>query len=116
MAVSYAAKRTLRPGETLETFRTFVTVHHGRLLRRSPRIPQDHDRPGSSFPEVPTPGLRADLVRLGLSPRFKPEQIYGALPIVTKLGFGWVTLDDGWQTAEGDWYVNPRNFPAAMPT
>ena len=43
----------------------------GRLLRRSPRIPQDHDRPGSSFPAVPSPGLRADLVRLGLSPQLQ---------------------------------------------
>jgi alpha-galactosidase len=31
---------------------------------------------------------------------------------VKKFGFRWVTLDDGWQTAEGDWYVNRKKFPA----
>jgi alpha-galactosidase len=33
------------------------------------------------------------------------------LSIVKKLGFGWVTLDDGWQTAEGDWFLNKTKFP-----
>ena len=40
-----------------------------------------------------------------------PQQIYGTLPIVKKLGFRWVGVDDGWQTAEGDWYLNPKKFP-----
>jgi alpha-galactosidase len=38
------------------------------------------------------------------------------LPIVKKLGFRWVILDDGWQTAEGDWFLNPENFPVATAT
>ena len=33
------------------------------------------------------------------------------LTLVKKLGFRWVTLDDGWQTAEGDWFLNPEKFP-----
>src|SRR4030095_5229385 len=33
------------------------------------------------------------------------------LPVVEKLGFGWVTLDDGWQVAEGDWSPTPAKFP-----
>ncbi|MGC8794669.1 MAG: alpha-galactosidase, partial [Bryobacteraceae bacterium] len=40
-----------------------------------------------------------------------PAQVYDALPMVKKLGFGWVTLDDGWQTAEGDWFLHPEKFP-----
>ena len=28
-----------------------------------------------------------------------------------KLGFTWVTLDDGWQTAQGDWFLQPSKFP-----
>jgi alpha-galactosidase len=31
--------------------------------------------------------------------------------VVKKLGFTWVTLDDGWQTAKGDWFPNPKKFP-----
>jgi alpha-galactosidase len=34
-----------------------------------------------------------------------------ALPEVKKLGFKWVTMDDGWQTSEGDWKPNPEKFP-----
>jgi alpha-galactosidase len=40
-----------------------------------------------------------------------PRQIYGTLPIVKKLGFRWVGVDDGWQTAEGDWHLDPKKFP-----
>ena len=28
-----------------------------------------------------------------------------------QLGFRWVTLDDGWQTAEGDWFLEKTKFP-----
>ena len=28
-----------------------------------------------------------------------------------QLGFRWVTLDDGWQTAEGDWFLDKTKFP-----
>lgn len=42
---------------------------------------------------------------------FTMEQIYGALPKAKELGFQWVVLDDGWQTAEGDWYLLPDKFP-----
>jgi alpha-galactosidase len=41
--------------------------------------------------------------------------VLAAIPVAQKLGFGWVTLDDGWQVAEGDWPV-PRGSRAAMPT
>jgi alpha-galactosidase len=26
------------------------------------------------------------------------------------MGYKWATLDDGWQTAEGDWFLNPKRF------
>ena len=47
----------------------------------------------------------------GYGRKIQPSQIYGALPIVKKLGFTWVTLDDGWQTAQGDWFLQPQKFP-----
>lgn len=35
----------------------------------------------------------------------------GTLPKVRELGIKWAVLDDGWQTAEGDWYLHPEKFP-----
>jgi alpha-galactosidase len=47
----------------------------------------------------------------GFGRKFQPEQIVKAIPEAKKLGFGWVTMDDGWQTTEGDWEPNPQKFP-----
>jgi alpha-galactosidase len=112
LGVSYAVNRTLRPGESLETFRTFVTVHHGDYFAALREYRKIMIAQGVKFPHSPPQAFEPIWCAWGYRRGFKPEQIYGALPIVTKLGFGWVTLDDGWQTAEGDWYVNPQKFPA----
>lgn len=101
LAVSYAVKRTLQPGETLETLRTFVTVHHGdyfAALREYRKIMMAQE---VRFPQAPAQAFEPIWCAWGYRRGFKPEQIYGALPIVNKLGFGWVTLDDGWQTLKG---------------
>jgi alpha-galactosidase len=44
------------------------------------------------------------------------KQVYDTLPTVKKMGFAWVTLDDGWQNNYGDWGSTPRNSPTATPT
>jgi alpha-galactosidase len=112
MAVSYAAKRTLKPGETLQTYRTFVTVHQGDYFAALREYRKIMVAQGVRFPASPPSAFEPIWCAWGYRREFKPEQIYNALPAVTKLGFGWVTLDDGWQTVEGDWYVNPAKFAA----
>src|SRR5262249_28000130 len=92
LGVGYAAKRTLQPGETLETFRTFVTIHQGdycAALREYRKIMMAR---GVGFPEPPPKAFEPIWCAWGYRRGFKPEQIYSALPVVTKLGFGWVTL------------------------
>ena len=48
----------------------------------------------------------------GYERNFTISEVIGTLPKVAELGYEWATLDDGWQTAEGDWYLNPKRFPA----
>jgi alpha-galactosidase len=47
----------------------------------------------------------------GYGRKMTKSQLFGTLPVVKKLGFTWVTLDDGWQTAQGDWFLNPQKYP-----
>ena len=42
---------------------------------------------------------------------FTLTQVTNALPKVAELGFSWFTLDDGWQSEEGDITLNPAKFP-----
>ena len=47
----------------------------------------------------------------GYGRKVQPQQVYDSLPTVKRLGFTWVTLDDGWQNNVGDWQLDPKKFP-----
>lgn len=111
VAVEFKHSVTLKPGEMLKTFRTFVEVHQGdyfQTLRdyRNVMIAQ-----GVHFDKSPDSAFQPIWCAWGYGRKMKPAQLFGALPIVKKLGFTWVTLDDGWQTAQGDWFLNPQKYP-----
>ena len=111
VAVTFPCERTLKPGETLETFRTFVNVHQGdyfATLATYRRMMQAH---GTQLAKSPDSAFEPIWCAWGYGRKITPAQIYGALPIVKKIGFGWVTVDDGYQTAQGDWFLNPTKFP-----
>ena len=111
VAVTYSEPQTLKPGASLKTHRTFVAVHQGdhfRPLRQYSRIMAAQ---GLTFKPAPESAFEPIWCGWGYGRQFTPQQIYGALPVVKKLGFGWVTVDDGWQTSEGDWYLVKQKFP-----
>jgi alpha-galactosidase len=111
LAVSYACNRTLEPSQSLDTFRTFVSVHRGDYFATLAEYRKLMVAQGVRFPKSPPDAFEPIWCAWGYRRTFTPDQIYGALPIVKKLGFRWVTLDDGWQTAEGDWYLDRTKFP-----
>jgi len=111
VAVEFKHNEVLKPGATLKTFRTFAAVHQGdyfTMLRdyRDVMIAQ-----GVHFDASPDSAFGPIWCAWGYGRKMKPSQLYGALPVVKKLGFTWVTLDDGWQTAQGDWFLQPAKYP-----
>jgi alpha-galactosidase len=111
VGVVFQHDQVLKPGAALRTFRTFAAVHAGdyfETLRdyRNVMIAQ-----GVHFDASPDSAFGPIWCAWGYGRKIKPSQIYNALPIVKKLGFTWVTLDDGWQTAQGDWFLQPQKFP-----
>lgn len=63
-------------------------------------------------PGVPSTGAReATWCAWGYERGFTLAQVAQALPKVADLGFRWFTLDDGWQSEEGDVTLNPEKFP-----
>jgi alpha-galactosidase len=111
LGVTFDCKRTLGPGESLDTFRTFVSAHKGDYFSTLSGYRGMMTAQGVRFPASPPEAFEPIWCAWGYRRTFTPDQIYGALPIVRKLGFGWVTLDDGWQTAEGDWFLEKTKFP-----
>jgi alpha-galactosidase len=111
VAVHFKLNRELKPGETIKTFRTFVIVHQGDYFRSLAEYRRAMVKQGVVFKPSPGDAFGPIWCAWGYGRKCTPAQVYNALPIVKKLGFRWVTLDDGWQTAEGDWFLNPEKFP-----
>jgi alpha-galactosidase len=47
----------------------------------------------------------------GYDRNFQIKSIIDTLPKAKALGLAWAGLDDGWQTSEGDWYLDRKKFP-----
>jgi alpha-galactosidase len=111
VAVEFKHNFVLKPGETLKTFPTFVAVHKGDYFQALRDYRDKMIGLGVRFNAAPESAFDPIWCAWGYGRKMTTSQLYGALPIVKKLGFTWVTLDDGWQTAQGDWFLNPRKYP-----
>ena len=111
VAVEFNQDQVLKPGATLKTFRTFAAVHEGDYFQTLRDYREVMIAQGIHFDASPDSAFGPIWCAWGYGRKFTPSQVYGALPIVKKLGFTWVTLDDGWQTAQGDWFLQPQKFP-----
>ncbi len=111
MAVRFAKEVPLAPGESLHTFRTFVAVHQGDYFRTLTGYRRFMVKQGFQMAAAPTDGFGAIWCAWGYGRKVQPKQVYDTLPTARRLGFKWVTLDDGWQNNVGDWALDPKKFP-----
>jgi alpha-galactosidase len=111
VAVEYRQPRTLKPGESLNTFETFLTVHTGDYFTSLRDYRRVMVAKGIHFQTPPAGAFDPIWCAWGFGRNFHPRQIEAALPEAKKLGIGWVTMDDGWQNDYGDWEPNPQKFP-----
>lgn len=111
IGVEFKHDRVLKPGESLKTFRTFVAVHQGDYFQALRDYRDVMVGQGVHFDAAPESAFGPVWCAWGYGRKMTASQLAGALPVVKKLGFTWVTLDDGWQTAQGDWFLNPAKYP-----
>ena len=111
VAVEYKINKVIKPGESLTTFRTFAAVHTGDYFQTLSEYRRFMITQGVKFKRPPKTAYEPIWCAWGYERNFTIEQIVNTLPMVKKLGYQWVVLDDGWQTAEGDWYLVKSKFP-----
>jgi alpha-galactosidase len=111
IAVRFSKAISLGTGESFHTFRTFVTVHHGDYFRTLTDYRRFMMKQGFQMAKAPDDGFGAIWCAWGYGRTVQPQQVYDSLPTVKRLGFTWVTLDDGWQNNVGDWRLDPKKFP-----
>ena len=111
VSVQYRRDQSLQPGESFHTFRTFVAVHEGDYFQTLLTYRQFMMKQGFQMAKAPESAFGAIWCAWGYGRNFKPQQVYDTLPKVKRMGFTWVTLDDGWQNNYGDWQLDPKKFP-----
>jgi alpha-galactosidase len=112
LAVEEQVDRALKPGESVDSLRSFVMLHHGDYFAALARYRKLMIELGAaSFPIVPESAYEPIWCGWGYGRNVTAAQITGTLAKAAELGFTWAVLDDGWQTAEGDWRLDPRKFP-----
>jgi alpha-galactosidase len=102
---------TLAPGESSSTFLTFVAVHRGDYFATLDAYRRILAERGIVQAKVPEAAYEPIWCAWGYERGFTVAQIMHTLPKARELGLVWVVVDDGWQTAEGDWYLNRNKFP-----
>jgi alpha-galactosidase len=102
---------TLAPGEGFSTFDTFVAVHRGDYFATLDAYRRILAERGMAQAKVPGIAYEPIWCAWGYERDFTVEQVTGTLPKARELGLGWAVLDDGWQTAVGDWHLDRRKFP-----
>jgi alpha-galactosidase len=111
VAVEYRDSRTLKAGESLDTFETFLTAHTGDYFTPLRDYRRVMIAKGVHMQNPPAGAFDPIWCAWGFGRDFRPQQIENAIPEAKKLGIGWVTMDDGWQSSYGDWEPNPQKFP-----
>jgi len=111
IAVVFRHETSLEPGESLHTFRTFAAVHRGDYFRTLTDYRRFMIKQGFKMASAPDSAFGAIWCAWGYGRSVQPQQVYDTLPTVKRLGFSWVTLDDGWQNNVGDWVLDPKKFP-----
>ncbi len=111
VAVRSKKDRSLEPGESFHTLRTFVSVHQGDYFRTLTEYRRLMIRQGFQMASAPDSAFGPIWCAWGYGRNVQLKQVYDTLPTVKKMGFAWVTLDDGWQNNYGDWGLDPKKFP-----
>jgi alpha-galactosidase len=110
VALEEARAVTLKPGDALVSLGAFVAVHqrdYYATLDAYRRVMADR---GLAAPKAPEGAYEPIWCAWGYDRDFTVAEIEGTFGKVRDLGFKWAVLDDGWQTNEGDWALDPRKF------
>jgi alpha-galactosidase len=111
LGVEMEIGKKLMPGDSLQTLLTFAVVHQGDYFHTLTQYRDLMVERGIKFGPIPKTSYEPIWCGWGFGRDFTVNQFLGALPKVSELGYKWAVLDDGWQTAEGDWYVVREKFP-----
>jgi len=111
LAVSAEVNTVLPPGQSLSTLHTFITAHRGDYFAPLDTYRRVMGDLGLKSPPAPDAAYEPIWCAWGYEREFSMALVEGTLGKAKDLGLEWAVIDDGWQTANGDWYVDVKKFP-----
>lgn len=110
VALQETRTTTLKPGESLASLESFVAVHQRDYYPTLDTYRRGMADRGLAAPKPPEGAYEPIWCAWGYERDFTVAEVEGTYGKVRELGFKWAVLDDGWQTNEGDWALDPRKF------
>ncbi|MEP2654037.1 MAG: glycoside hydrolase family 36 protein [Paraglaciecola sp.] len=101
----------LAPGQSIQTIETFVNAHKGDYYATLKNYRNAMADKGLKMDDIPDSAYESIWCAWGYERDFSVDEVLATLPKAKEMGLKWAVLDDGWQTAEGDWYLHPEKFP-----
>ena len=98
-------------GATIALPRAFVAVHRGDYYATLVNYREYMAAQGLRAPAPDAACYEPVWCAWGYERDFDVRQVLDTLPKARELGLVWAGLDDGWQTSEGDWYLDRGKFP-----
>jgi alpha-galactosidase len=87
IAVRFTKNISLNPGESFQTFRTFVAVHQGDYFRALVDYRRFMMKQGFQMATAPDDAFGAIWCAWGYGRKVQPQQVYDTLPTAKRLGF-----------------------------
>ena len=103
--------RTLKPGESYSTPRSFVSVYSGDYYEPLRIWSSVLEKEGWEIPKPSNEAYNVSWCGWGYEFNVTPAEMLGTIPKLKELGIQWATLDDRWFDTYGDWNPRSDTFP-----
>ena len=111
IAIAGDEPMTLAPGASLALPPILLMVHDGDHFRPLEAYRRLMAERGIAAPAIPEPSYAPVWCAWGYGRDFTIPEVLTAMGKAKDIGLDWAVMDDGWQTSEGDWKLNPAKFP-----
>jgi alpha-galactosidase len=98
-------------GSPVQSLESFVTLFEGDFYGALETYREMRAAAGGAFPESADAAYEPVWDTWGFREDFTPDAVLATVPHLKDMGIRWVTLDDRWYDATGDWLPREDRFP-----
>ncbi|HLF91601.1 MAG TPA: alpha-galactosidase [Anaerolineales bacterium] len=105
---------TIPPGGSFECLPVILSAHQGDFFEPLALYRELLAKKGVCAPQPVAANFEPAWCSWGYEFDIKPDEMTGVLPALNEMGIRWLTLDDRWFDAYGDWNPREKTFPGGV--